>query len=229
MEEKGEPPVSLPFAAGSVAEADLRLDYCSERHETNHRVFASNWPMLEAWIYDSDQSTGPFETNGPPPPPFLIPSSQPPLDSAIPHRLMIDEVGSQLFQAIEFRLTLFLTLIVLLGFFIPVQGMESRDEVDKDHDLIGAIASAFRNQGKALSGPSVCSSCARVKRAPRSFSCCASNSSKVFRASSISPRENWHRPSPSKPLASPAPLPGSRHPPTVPPYWGGLRGVAVSV
>jgi hypothetical protein len=152
MEEKGEPPVSLPFAAGSVAEADLRLDYCSERHETNHRVFASNWPMLEAWIYDSDQSTGPFETNGPPPPPFLIPSSQPPLDSAIPHHLMIDEVGSQLFQAIEFRLTLFLTLIVLLGLFIPVQGMESRDEVDKDHDLTGGNRLGFSQSGQGSFG-----------------------------------------------------------------------------
>ena len=228
MEEKGEPPVSLPFAAGSVAEADLRLDYCSERHETNHRVFASNWPMLEAWIYDSDQSTGPFETNGPPPP-FLIPSSQPPLDSAIPHRLMIDEVGSQLFQAIEFRLTLFLTLIVLLGFFIPVQGMESRDEVDKDQSHWGQSPRLFAIRARLFRGLPSAPVVPGSKERRGHFHVARATHPKSSAPRPSLPGENWHRPSPSKPLASLAPLPESRHPPTVPPYWGGLRGVAVSV
>src|SRR5207247_1141381 len=86
--------------------------------------------------------------NNIPPPPFLIPSSQPPLDSAIPHRLMIDEVGSQLFQAIEFRLTLFLTLIGCKAWRVGTR-------LTRTMISLGAIASAFRHQGKALSGPSV--------------------------------------------------------------------------
>ena len=140
---------------------------------------------------------------------------------------MIDEVGSQLFQAIEFRLTLFLTLIVLLGFFIPVQGMESRDEVDKDHDLIGGNRLGSSQSGQGSFGAfRLLQLCPGQKSAEVIFTLREQLIQSLPRLVHLTqgelaaPASRSHRRPPCPDRATPlrSPLTG-----------GGLRGVAVSV